>query len=339
MKFIRIFSSVGIGDIVILGPLVRKLKSVYPESRISIVSTKKGYSQNVKELFYIDEIVILNGIKEFFRLFTRKTDFLIFLGYYSKLSGPLKVMLYHFLFSSLRSNEKIKYNELETPEFKNVNMVEMKINILKKLNIEIAKGDYDLFIPFSFEKEKKLIKERLKKEKIILDKFLVGIHLGKKEGYLNYQWPTKKWVEIINYLEKNYNAKIIFVGGKNEKQQIKEIVSQLDFFPLDLTKKLSIRGTTALISYCDLFISTNSGPMWLAAALRKPQIALCGPSKFAWDPYNKNATVVRKIIERKHCNPPCDIKTCYYKDNLCMKSITVENVLNVIDNLMINVGK
>lgn len=330
----RIFSSVGIGDIVTLGPLVRKLKSVYPESRISIVSTKKGYSQNVEELFYIDEIVILNGIKEFFRLFTRKTDFLIFLGYYSKLSGPLKVLLYHFLFFSLRSNEKIKYSELETPEFKNVNMVEMKINILKKSNIEIAKGDYDLFIPFSFEKEKKLIKERLKKEKFILDKFLVGIHLGKKKGYLNYQWPTKKWVEIINYLEKNYNAKIIFVGGKNEKQQIKEIVSQLDFFPLNLTEKLSIRGTTALISYCDLFISTNSGPMWLAAALRKPQIALCGPSFFNWDPYNKNAIVIRKIINRKYCNPPCDAKECKYGDNLCMESISIEGVKRVIDKII-----
>lgn len=341
MKIIKIFSSLGIGDIITLGPLLKKLKSVYPESKITTVSVRPGDAQELtttKELFYIDEVIILNKLSGLFKVF-KKSDLLIFLGYYFKHSGLFKTLLYHFLYFLLKSDEKIKYNELGLPKFKNLNMVEIKLDILKKLGINLFNEDYELFLPFSFSVQKEKVERILKEGKINPESLLVGIHNGKKEGYFASFWSVENWIKTVKYLKKRYGVEFFFVGGKNEAENTRRIIDKLNFPVLNLVGKLSIKETTALINKCGLFISTNSGPMWLAAALRKPQIALCGPSKFAWDPYNKNATVVRKIIERKHCNPPCDIKTCYYKDNLCMKSITVENVLNVIDNLMINVGK
>lgn len=342
MKTIGIFSSLGIGDIIVLGPLVKKLKSIYPESEISVISMRPGYLQGLavtKELFYIDKIIILNRIQEFLRIFPRRADLFIFLGYYSKLSGFLKVFLYHSLFFILRSNKKIKYNELETPDFKGVNMVEIKLNILKKLGINLSNEDYELFLPFSFEEETKEMEELLKKSNITQKDFLVTIHLGTKEKYFTRFWPFERWVETINYLKQNYNAKIIFIGGKNDIKETEKVIKELKFSSLNFIGELSIKQTSALIDKCSLFISTNSGPMWIAAALHKPQIALCGPSKFAWDPYNKKALVIRKIINRKHCNPPCDAKICHYKDNLCMKSITTKYILNIIDSLIINISK
>jgi len=291
-----------------------------------------------KELFYIDEVIVLNRPLALFKI-SKKSDLLIFLGYYFKNSGLLKVLLYYFLFFFLRSTKKVKHNELESPEFKNLNMVKIKLDTLKKLGINLFNEDYELFLPFSFEKETKEIEELLKKSNITQKDFLVIIHLGVKEKYFTRFWPFERWIETINYLEQDYNAQIIFIGGKNDIEETEKVIKGLKFPSLNFIGKLSIKQTAALIERCDLFISTNSGPMWLAAALRKPQVVLCGPSKFAWDPYNKNAVVVRKIIDRKYCNPPCDAKKCEYGDNLCTKAIKVEDVIRAIEQQMRNVKK
>lgn len=325
MKKIIIMSSLGIGDVITAGPLLKKLKVVYPNSKILIYSLRGGYLENYN-ISYVDEIIKLRGLKNIIRFFREKSDIHINLGYYSKISSHFKTFLYYLMIFLSRSRKKIFLGDLESLEFKNKDMVQMKLGVLKKLNIEVRGNDCDLFVPFSFRIEKNKVNKLLRIKKIEKDSLLTIIHTGTKGGYFTRFWPSDRWVEIINYLNRNYQAKICFIGGKDDIETTDQIIKKIKFPIYNFVGKLSLQETTALIDKCNLFISTNSGPMWIAAALHKPQIALCGPSKTAWDPYNKNAIVIRKTINRKYCNPPCDAKKCKYKDNLCMESINVEEI-------------
>lgn len=317
MKKIIIMDSVGIGDVITAEPLLRKLKKLYPDRKILIYSLRGGYLENHK-ISYVDEIIRFNRFKNILRFFREKSDILINLGYYSKISGYFKIFLYYLMIFLSRSKKKIFLGDLESFELKNKNMVQIKLDIIKKLNIEIKNSDYNLFLPFSFENEKKKTNKLLSVNKIDESSLLTIIHSGTKGRDFTRLWPPERWVEVINYLIKKYQAKIGFVGGKEDIIKTKEVINILKFPVLNFVGKLSPQETTALISKCKLFISTNSGPMWIAAALHKPQIALCGPSKTAWAPYNKNAIVIKKFTK-------------------CMKDILVEDVISAIEQLLTNV--
>lgn len=311
MKKIVTTTSLGIGDVITVEPLLKKIKSVYPDRKILIYSFRGGYLENYK-ISNVDEIIRLRGLKNILRFFREKSDIFIGLGYYSEISGYFKIFLYYLMIFLSSSRKKIFYGDIESSEIKNKNMVQIKLDIMKKLNVEIKNSDYDLFLPFSFAKEKKKINELLIVNKTGESDLLTTIHAGAKGGDFTRFWPSERWIDVINYLIKKHQAKICFIGGKDDIEITSEIVKKIRFPILNFVGKLSLQETAALISKCKLFISTNSGPMWLAAALHKPQIALCGPSKTAWMPYNKHAIVVRKTTK-------------------CMKDITVKDVTDAIE--------
>jgi ADP-heptose:LPS heptosyltransferase len=76
----------------------------------------------------------------------------------------------------------------------------------------------------------------------------------------------------------------------------------------------------------ELVITNDTGPMHIAAALKKPIIALFGPTDpCGTGPYGQRKNVLQ--IPNLPC-VPCMKDTCGYKTPLaCMTGITPENVL------------
>jgi len=335
---IGILSSVGIGDVITMGPLLKRLKEIYPQSKIVVYSFRGGCLENNK-ISYIDEIRRINSLSKFFEYLNEKHTLFINLGYYKNLSGYFGILAYNLINFFSKADKKISYGNLDSFEFRNKNMVEIKLDILKRLGIKLKKSDYNSFLPFYFKKARKKIKEILKENGISKKNLLAVFHIGVKRNYFTRFWPAERWAEVIKSLAEEHGAKICFIGGEEDAEKTNEIIKRLDFPALNFTNKLSLKETAALIEQSGLFISTNSGPMWIAAALHKPQIALCGPSKFSWGPYNENAISIRKKIDRKYCNPPCDAKTCRYNDYLCMNKITAKDVKNAIEKIIENAKK
>ena len=87
----------------------------------------------------------------------------------------------------------------------------------------------------------------------------------------------------------------------------------------------------ALIKLLYLFITTDTGPLHMAAAVATPLIGLYGPTRYQeTGPFCAEATAV-VMLGSLPCQPcygtPLQ-KTC--KSNLCMQSISVQDVLNKI---------
>jgi heptosyltransferase-2 len=89
-----------------------------------------------------------------------------------------------------------------------------------------------------------------------------------------------------------------------------------------LTGKTQLAELIAMIGCCDLFITNDSGPMHLAAALRVPTLAIFGPTdEIATGPLSSTAVVLNKKVE---CSP-CLLRECPI-DHRCMTRITVDEV-------------
>lgn len=108
-------------------------------------------------------------------------------------------------------------------------------------------------------------------------KYLIGITTtaGNKEK----QWPPKKFAEVINYLIENHDANIVVIGGKNDMPESSKMISAIKdkFRVTDTTGILSIDELKAFISKLDIFISVNTGPLYIAEAFGIPTVDLIGP--------------------------------------------------------------
>ncbi len=94
--------------------------------------------------------------------------------------------------------------------------------------------------------------------------------------------------------------------------------------------KTSVNQLASLIKCCSLYISADSSPLHIAVAEGVPVIAFFGPTDPARHmPPGKNQIILKRELECSPCYKP----KCRHRK--CMNLITVEEVLEAIDKLLI----
>lgn len=164
--------------------------------------------------------------------------------------------------------------------------------------------------------------ERLLEEKgIVRSRPVVGLNPGAFFGAAK-RWFADRYAALADQLIQNLGAQILIFGSADEKRLADEIHGLMHCHPVILAGSTDLPSLMALISLCDLFITNDSGPMHLAAALGTPQIALFGSTdEVATGPYSANAQVVHKHVE---CSP-CLLRECPL-DLRCFDRIKVDEV-------------
>jgi ADP-heptose:LPS heptosyltransferase len=336
VKKIYIVTALGIGDYITLKPMLLKLKKIYPSSYITIVSYKPGISEVLekKQNNFFDNIIILNKVERLLTFFSCPKDLLIDTGFFWGKNNVIKSFLHLILFSFTNAKKKLSNKNLKSKKYEGKNMVEIKLETLKKLGIILTKSDYKL-VPF-FKFKTKSVKDL---EEKIRNFYEICIHLGAKKGYESRLWDNERWAKVINFIISRHKLRVCVVGGNTDQETTNDVLKKVDADIANFVGKLSLFETSWLIKESKLFISTNSGPMWIAASYGVHQISLCGPSHTSWYPYNNKAIVLNNIPSRKKCNPPCDKQFCYYKDVKCIDNITVKMLTNVISSSLLNYDK
>ena len=139
------------------------------------------------------------------------------------------------------------------------------------------------------------------------------------------RWETKKWpVEYYARLAAEILADgcaVVLAGGPDDAI-LGQAIQTLTPGVTDLTGQTSLRELGALIQHCSFYISGDTGPLFIAAAFKKPLVALYGPTRpERTGPYGSEACVI--LIAPVDC-AGCLKKQC---DNwICMKSLTPEMV-------------
>ena len=141
------------------------------------------------------------------------------------------------------------------------------------------------------------------------------------------RWVTKEWpVEYYAQLAAKIAAEgkyIVLAGGPDDAPKgakIKEL-AKLEAV-IDLTGKTSLRELAALIKGSIFYISADTGPLHFAAALKKPLVAMYGPTKAErTGPYGSDKATV--LLSPAKC-AGCLKKQC--GDWHCMYDITPEMV-------------
>lgn len=142
-------------------------------------------------------------------------------------------------------------------------------------------------------------------------------------------WSVLKMRALIQELLKR-GKRIVLTSGPDadEKRMVQEIGQGL---PIKIfTGVLSLKEFGALIHLSELLICVDSVPLHLASALKKPVIALFGPtSDITWGPWrNPHARIVSQSMSCR----PCYQDGCggsKYSD--CLQTLSVDAVLQAVE--------
>jgi len=150
------------------------------------------------------------------------------------------------------------------------------------------------------------------------------------------RWKTKLWEperfsRLADRLIGDFGYRVVFTGSANDIPTVAYISNRMMQSPLNLAGQMDLKKLAYLYTRCAALITTDTGPMHIASAMRCNVVALFGPTDpLLTGPYGEGHQVVR--ISDLECSP-CFRKRC--DSIICMKRITVEMVLQAIERLSV----
>ncbi len=336
-----------LGDVIQTLPMAETLRRQYPEAHISwlveeeaadlltghpaldqvIVSRRKSWQ---KRLWRGGQFrSTLREVGEFVRALRKqdydwiidthglfKSGLLVFLSRgrrkigYQHSAGIAEEGSYFF------TNERYKPLDLERPA------LERYLNLLDQIGVQVDQPR----LQFPVEAGSLQRMEELLKARGVFSRPLVVIHPMAK-------WPTKLWpgerfAALAESLSRQRGAAIVFSGSREDRGSLEHTLRRIHFIPklLNLAGQTRLKELAALFALADLVVTTDTGPMHLAAAVHAPLIALFGPTApWRTGPYGNGHVILREPL---NCSP-CFKRSCTSRE--CMNSISLEEVLEAAE--------
>lgn len=142
-------------------------------------------------------------------------------------------------------------------------------------------------------------------------------------------WSNQKFAQMADSLKAQFGVQIVFTGSLNDRLVIDDIISQMKNRAVNLAGETTLKMLAALYAEADMLVSTDTGPMHLAAAAGTPVVALIGPTApWRTGPYGSGHQIVRAELE---C-APCYKRRCESMD--CMQQISVAQVLEAVKKII-----
>jgi len=359
MKKIAIISLTGIGNNILFIPALKCLRREFPSAKITMLVVLRSVRDLFVDCPYIDEVLPLcekkyNNLKDNLSvamktLKLRKERYDISITVfpsnrkeYNLLSFLLgaKTRLTHAYQSSLYRNLSFLQNR-RVAALKDLHDVDQNLNLIKFLGCRNTDMDSEISV-WPKDDDCEFACRFLNDYNLTHYKPIIGFHVTSYPDMKYKRWGAPKFVHLANELKKQYNAKIILFGAKDEEDEIESISKNISGDPIIATRN-TIKQTAEIIRYCHLFISNDSGLMHLATAVNVPTIGIFGPTNFVrTGPYGRKHRIVSKGSPCSPChrypfvneklNPKC-------KTVDCLEEISTEDVFCHVTELMQGEGK
>ncbi|MBU0480470.1 MAG: lipopolysaccharide heptosyltransferase I [Proteobacteria bacterium] len=343
---ILIVKTSAIGDVTHTLPALNALRKKYPEARITwlveeaaadvvrghksldrlLVSGRKRWT---KELCGRKFFSTLREVSGFIREL-RDTRYDLLIDFQGLLKSGIFVALTraerkvgfgrgmeHAECSWLFLNERIPAVNM------NIHALDRELLLLKAIGVECNEVRFDFPIG---EKDTQRVAEILRAAGIGPEDSLIAINP-------HATWPTKLWdndkfASLARSLV-DKKIKVVFTGGPSEEPEIDDLISRFGIKAMNLAGKTSLKELAALYQRAKILITTDTGPMHIAAAVGTPVAAVFGPTApWRTGPYGRGHRILRSKIE---CSP-CLKKDCV--DKQCMQRISTEQVLEAVDQIL-----
>ena len=332
---ILVIKLTAVGDVVLATGSLKALRQKFPNAQIHVLTSPEA-SAIVQRCPYINGVIIFDASrKDLFSIWRmsktlRKYGFDKVIDLQNNRSSHLLSFLSFTKQSYGYSNGKLGF--LLSHRIKNdlihLSPVEHQFRVLKLLGINYH-PDVALEL-WPSPRDQQYVQNLLDSEWMGNVKDMVGLNISASAQWATKNWPVEYMIKLCDLLGAR-NIRVVLTGQAKDQVLARHIVLKAKSKPANFIGKTNILQLAALISRCKVYITPDSAPLHIAAAMKVPVIAFFGPT----DPVRHMPPVSRAVVLRQDLKcSPCYSGTCKIKTHICMKQITVDQVLDKVMELM-----
>jgi heptosyltransferase-1 len=326
-----------VGDVVHTLPALSGLRKLYPDAHITWV-IEEASADLITGHPYLDCVIVSHRKKwladircgKIRKIFLEIKDFI-----HALRSRPYDLVIdFHGLFKSAiivllsSGKRKVGYDSMQElsglflnekiPENMNKHAVDRYLDFLRYLGMNETKPD---FLISTTDENRNRVEQLLQASAVDPRKPLVAVSpVALWETKL---WEDAKFARLCDRIHEELNVNVILTGAVYE--DLARIQSLMKTSAINLGGKTTLRDLAYLYKKASLLITTDSGPMHMAAAVGTPVVALFGPTDSArTGPYGKGHTVICTSLSCR----PCFLRSC--KSKQCMREIRVVEVFEAV---------
>lgn len=325
---ILIIQTAFIGDVILITPLIRAIKELYPSALLDVMvipqtATILKNNPHINNLLLFDKRKnkIVSFIKTLIKL--RKKKYNIVFTPHSSMTTAL--LIYYADIPTRVGFDRWsakKYLTHKVPHLEHVHKTKKILELLTPFSDMVFPIQTELFPSKEMGKNAAQLLEKFKKN----SKKTIAIAPG--SVWFTKKWPIEYYKAITESLIKE-NYSIVLIGSKEEKEICNKIGTHENL--LNLAGELSLLESAAVIKKCDLMICNDSGALHIANAVETDVFAFFGPTVQAigYYPFRENDFVFEREMDCRPCGSHGD-NSCPLKHHECMKLIVPDFVLSKI---------
>jgi heptosyltransferase-2 len=199
------------------------------------------------------------------------------------------------------------------------------------LHLAAALGANAELMPATLHVTPEEVEAARRKFRVKFDSNLVlGLNPGAEYGPAK-RWPIERYIAAAKEIQRRTHCGWILFGGTNDTGQINRVESALGAGPgvLSVAGRTSLRELMSLMKLSRLFLTNDTGPMHVAAALGVPVVAIFGStSPELTAPLSASQSRLQILASGAPCSP-CFLRECPI-DFRCMNGIGVEAVVEAV---------
>ncbi|MDP2339139.1 MAG: glycosyltransferase family 9 protein [Bacteroidota bacterium] len=321
-KFLVIRLS-SIGDIVLTSPVVRCLKTQFPDAEVHFL-TKKSNFDLLQANPYVDKIHLygdsLSDAVQ--KLKPENYDYIIDLhNNLRSLYVKLRLGTKSYSFNKLNIR-KIILTKFKINILPDGHIVDRYLETLRHFNIVNDGKGLEHFIPEEDEFPITEFPENFRNGYVAL--VLAGTYFTKK-------MPPEKYRKLISETQ----IPFVLLGGRSEQEMAAQILNWNTGNVVDFTGKLRINQSASLVKNARLVIANDTGLMHIAAAYQKKILSVWGNTSPEFGMYPYLAGKGSEILEVKglSCRPCSKLgyHKCPKKHFRCMNDLPEDRILEWVE--------
>lgn len=318
-----------LGDLIFATPFIRNLRKNLPDKRIDMLVNSNFYDL-IKDNPYLDKVYAYNkkwrlGESISFARKLSQNNYDLGLNIHGNWRTAILLKLINPVYSigyGGKGRGIFLDREIKRPE--GMHMTEAYLAFLEEIGLKRLTDNIPQLMVSPEASQG--IQDFLKGEEVASGDRLVALNTGGT-------WPTKRWplvrfAELADRLVNKYGIRPVFTGGKSDLDRVNQIISLMVSDPIIAAGQTSLEELAALMEYCELVISNDSGPVHVADAVGTATITIFGPSdELKYRPSRKGSRIITAGLDCR----PCGEHECPLHHHRCMTDIKVSDIIEIID--------
>ncbi|MBN1526732.1 MAG: lipopolysaccharide heptosyltransferase II [Candidatus Omnitrophica bacterium] len=321
-----------VGDVILAVPSLRAIRRKFKDAVIKVLVGLQS-REILDRCPYADDRIVCDlkgrdkGLKGLLRLAQalRKENFDIVIDLQNNRRSHLLAFMSFAL--ARYGYDNGKFSRLLNRRIKNdapyLNPVEHQFRVLKMAGIKAQDEGLELWPSAADEKH---ALDLLKENWVTISQGVVGIHVRASSRWATKNWPAEYIADLSDRIASEFNMRVVLTGSKEDEALAQAIARRARSKPIVAAGRTSLLELACLIRHFKVFLTPDSAPMHIAAAVGTPFIALFGPT----DPSRHVAPAERCIVMKKGLDcSPCYKPSCS-REHKCMRKITVSEVFGAM---------